>query len=111
MMPGINPKQMKKMMRSMGIKQEELDAEEVVIRLADKELVIHNPQVAKVTMAGQTTFQVMGHVEERLKRPEISEEDIRTVLDQVDVTEEEAKGALLNADGDIAQAILDLQKE
>lgn len=111
MMPGINPKQMNKMMRSMGIKQEELDAKEVVITLADKELIIHNPQVAKVTMAGQTTFQVMGQVEERLKRPEISEEDIRTVLDQVDVTEDEAREALLNADGDIAQAILDLQKE
>ncbi len=111
MIPGINPKQMNKMMRSMGIKQEELDAEEVVITLADRELVIHNPNVAKVTMAGQTTFQVMGQVEERLKRPEISEEDIQTVLGQVDVTEEEAREALLNADGDIAQAILDLQKE
>lgn len=111
MMPGINPKQMNKMMRSMGIKQEELDAKEVIITLANKEIIIHNPQVAKVTMAGQTTFQVMGQVEERLKRPEISEEDIRTVLDQVDVTEEEAREALLNADGDIAQAILDLQKE
>lgn len=111
MMPGMNPKQMKKMMRSMGIRQEELDAEEVVITLADKELVIHNPSVAKVTMAGQTTFQIMGQVEERAKGPEITDEDIQTVLGQADVTEDEAREALLNADGDIAQAILDLQKE
>lgn len=111
MIPGVNPKQMKKMMRSMGIKQEELDAEEVVITLADKELIIHNPSVAKVTMAGQTTFQIMGQVEERAKSPEIIDEDIQTVLGQVEVTEDEAREALLNADGDIAQAILDLQKE
>ena len=88
-----------------------LGPEEVVITLADKELIIHNPSVAKVTMAGQTTFQIMGQVEERAKSPEIIDEDIQTVLGQVEVTEDEAREALLNADGDIAQAILDLQKE
>ena len=108
MMPGMNPKQMKKMMRSMGIKQEELDAELVTITLADREILIHNPQVAKVTMAGQVTFQVVGQVEERPRLPEITDEDIQTVLGQVSVSEDEAREALLDTDGDIARAILNL---
>ncbi len=108
----MNPKQMKKIMKSMGIKQEEINAELVTITMGDKEILIHNPQVLKVKMAGQITFQIVGEIEERAILPEVTEEDINTVLGQVDdVTEDEAREALLDANGDIAQAILDLQKE
>ncbi len=110
MMPGMNPKNMKKIMQSMGIKHEDLQAELVTITLSDKELLIHGPQVMKVTMAGQVTFQVVGTIEERPRLPEITEEDIEAVLGQVDASEDEAREALLNSGGDIAKAILDLQK-
>lgn len=65
MIPGINPRDMQKAMKRLGITQQEIEATEVIIKTADAELVIHNPQVSKVNMMGQETFQIVGRVEER----------------------------------------------
>ena len=65
MFPGVNPRQMQQMMRKMGIAQVDLPAQEVIIRLPDKELVFPNPSVAKVNMMGQETFQLTGEFVER----------------------------------------------
>ena len=56
MFPGMNPREMQKAMKRLGIKQEEIDAEEVIIRTASKDLVIKNPQVSRVYMLGQVTI-------------------------------------------------------
>ena len=53
MIPGINPKQMEKAMKQLGMKQEAIEAEEVVIRCNDKEIVIRNPDVSKINMMGK----------------------------------------------------------
>jgi len=52
MIPGINPREMQKAMKRLGIKQVEIDANEVIIRSSDKEIIIRNPQVSKVDMMG-----------------------------------------------------------
>ena len=111
MIPGMNPKMMKQAMKRMGIKQEEIDASQVIIKLSDRELVIDNPQVSKVNMMGQNTYQVVGEAEERSldTTPEIDEEDIKTVVDQAGCSEEDAKAALEETKGDIAEAIMRLQ--
>ena len=106
MFPGMNPKMVKQAMKKMGMKQEELDAIEVVIKLRDKELLIRNPQVSKVNMMGQETFQVSGTVEEVSS---VNEDDIKTVMEQANCSEDEAKRSLEKTDGDIAEAILSLQ--
>lgn len=104
MFPGMNPKMMKQAMQKMGIKQVELDAEEVIIKLKDKNLIIKNPNVSKINMQGHETFQIMGDVSEESS----NEEDIKTVMDQTGCSEEEAKKALEKYD-DIAEAILNLK--
>ncbi len=111
MFPGLNPRKMQGMMRKMGIAQVEIPATEVIIKTEDKDLVIKNPQVSKVKMMGQETFQISGEVEEHAREtmPEISEEDVKTVMDQAGVDEETAKKAIEDAKGDIAAAILNLQ--
>ena len=110
--PGINPRQAAKMMKRMGIQQQDIDATEVIIRTPEKELVISNPQVSKVNMMGQETFQVIGDVREKVieTEPEINEEDIKTVMEQAKVTKEQARAAIKAAQGDLAKAILDLKK-
>jgi nascent polypeptide-associated complex subunit alpha len=108
MMPGMNPKQMQKAMQRMGIKQEEIDASEVIIKTPEKNLVIKNPSVTKVDMMGQKTFQVIGEVTEESS---ISQEDIKTVSEQANVSEEQAKEALQKTNGDLAEAILELTSE
>ena len=106
-MPGMNPRQMNKMMQKMGIKQEEIDASEVIIKTPGKNLVIKNPSVTKVDMMGQKTFQVIGEISEESP---ISEEDITTVAEQANVSKEKAKKALEKHNGDLAEEIVELNE-
>ncbi|MDK2795243.1 MAG: nascent polypeptide-associated complex subunit alpha [Archaeoglobaceae archaeon] len=105
----INAKQMKKMMKQMGIEMEELDAKEVIIKTSTEEIIFRNPNVTKISAKGMETFQVMGEYEIVKTAPEISEEDIKLVMEQAKVDEETAKRALIEAKGDIAEALLKLQ--
>ncbi len=108
MMPGMNPKQMGKMMAQMGITQKEIEATQVRITLADKELVIDNPQVVEITMQGVKTYQVVGDAREEGKEA-FTEEDVAMVAENTGKTPEEAKAALEKTNGDIAEAIVSLQ--
>ena len=108
----MNPKKMQQAMKKLGIKQIEIEATEVIIRTTDKEITIKNPQVSKVNMMGQETYQVVGQAEERAlsTQPEITEEDINTVAEQANVSKEEAETSIKNNAGDLAKAILDLKQ-
>jgi nascent polypeptide-associated complex subunit alpha len=112
MIPGMNPRKMKQAMKKMGIAQQEIDATEVIIRTADKEIVITEPEVSKINMMGQQTYQIVGNEHEREidSTPDINEEDIKTVSEQAGVSMDEAKEALLKSKGDIAQAIMDISE-
>ncbi len=107
MFQGMNPKLVKQAMKKMGVKETQIEASEVIIKTPEGELVIRNPQVSKVDMMGQTTFQVVGEAE---LIAENNEEDLKTIMDQTDCSEEKAKEALEKAEGDIAKAIMDLQE-
>lgn len=109
MMPGMNPRQMRQAMKRMGIQQEDLEVDEIIMKIGDKELVFKNPQVAKVNMMGQETYQVVGEAVEKEIKEEISEEDIKTVMEQAKVSKKEAEKALKETKGDLAEAILKLQ--
>ena len=113
MIPGMDPRAMKQAMKRMGIKQEEIDdAEQVLIRCAEREIVINNPNVSKVNMMGQDTFQIAGEISERKieTAAEISDEDVKTVMEQAGVSEEKAREAIDKAEGDLAKAIMDLSE-
>lgn len=114
MIPGINPRQMQKMMKKMGMQQVEIDAKEVIIKCEDKDIVISNPNVSKVNVMGQETYQVVGEAHERSpeeETTEINEDDIKTVIDQTSVDHDKARKTLEEAKGDIAEAILKLKEE
>lgn len=107
MIPGVNPKQMAQAMKAMGIKQKEVEADEVVIRGGGREIVISSPQVIEIDMKGVKTFQVMGEISERAA---ISEEDVEMVAAQAGVSSEKAREALGKSNGDIAKAIMGLKE-
>ncbi|MBI5389252.1 nascent polypeptide-associated complex protein [Candidatus Woesearchaeota archaeon] len=112
MMPNLDPRMMKQAMKRMGIKQEELDAEQVIIRLHDKDLILDAPSVSKVNMMGQESYQISGEVREVSRdEPEgmFSEEDIATVMEQAHASKEEATKALEESGGDLAAAIMELK--
>jgi nascent polypeptide-associated complex subunit alpha len=107
MMPGMDPRQMQQLMKQMGIKSEELSAKSVIIETEDAKLIIDNPQVTKISMQGSTSFQIAGEVR---KEESISEDDVKMVAEQAEVSEEKAKDALTEANGDIAEAIMKLKE-
>jgi len=101
---------MERAMRQMGIKTVELDGvREVVIKLADREIVLPNAQVTLMEMPGQRTYQVVGEEFERKPELEIPEDDVRLVMEQAAVSREVALQALKQSGGDIAAAILKLK--
>jgi nascent polypeptide-associated complex subunit alpha len=129
---GMNPRKMKQMMKQMGIDVTELDAEEVVIRTADEELVFSDVQVTRMDAQGQETYQVVGEPEvheageaagaveagdedeadadaETGGDVAIPEDDVELVATRAGVSKGDAREALEAEDGDLAAAIARLE--
>ena len=110
MLPGLgkfNPKQMQAMMKQLGINQEEIDAERVIIEKTDGRIIIENPSIQKIKMQGQESFQISGDVKEETG---FSDDDIKLVAEKTGKSEKEAREALEET-GDIAEAIIKLSSE
>ncbi len=113
---GMNPKQMQQIMKKMGIKVEEIEAERVVIECADRKIIISEPQVMLTKMPGQEMFQISGEVSEAEAGEEdevdtrITDDDIDMVADKAGVGRERAEEMLEETRGDIAEAIMRLKE-
>ncbi|MDO8480668.1 MAG: nascent polypeptide-associated complex protein [Nanoarchaeota archaeon] len=110
MIPGMDPRMMKQAMKRMGMKQDDIDATEVIIRTPEKDIVFSSPSVAKLVMMGQESWQITGEYEEKShdSKVEISEDDIQTVVAQTGKNSDVAKKAIEKHNGDLAAAILEL---
>ncbi len=109
---GMNPAQMKGMMKQLGIKSDELDAQKVTIELSNgKTIIFNNPQVTVVEMKNAKSYTISGEAIESEGHEGISAEDIELVKAQTDCSEEDARAALEESNGDIAEAIASLKKE
>ncbi|USZ71339.1 nascent polypeptide-associated complex protein [Natronosalvus halobius] len=122
---GLNPRKMEQMMKQMGIDVDELDAEEVIIRTADHDLVFTDADVTKMDARGQETYQVIGTPEERERgsagdaggadadetdadadsESAIPDSDIEIVAARTGVSDDEAREALEAENGDLAAAV------
>lgn len=120
----MNPRKMQQMMKQMGIDVTELDAEEVVIKTADEELVFSDAQVTRMDAQGQETYQIVGEPETRElgagddgddggdsdeAADAIPADDVAIVAQRAGVPEDEAREALEAEDGDLAAAIARLE--
>lgn len=133
MMPGgrglRNPRMAQRMMKQMGMSTEELDAVEVVIRLKGREIVLNPVSVTRMNVQGQVLYQVAGEERERAATGEtpkkahpapapvpaqpaevFTDEDVKLVAEQAGVSEDEAREALEDSDGQTADAILKLME-
>jgi len=111
----INPKQMQAMMKQMGISQVDIAATRVIIEKEDGRIIIENPQIQKVKMNGQESFQISGEVKEESQEEESEEEkfeeDIETIAAQTGASKEIAALELEKNNGDIAETIIALNKK
>ncbi len=101
----FDDKQIRLAMKKMGINIKELKAEKVIIETGDKQYIFTNPMVSILEMKGQKTYQIVGKPEIKMK---IREEDVELVAEKTGKSKEEARKALEEANGDIAQAIINL---
>jgi len=112
---GVNPRELRRMLKRMGIEAEELEATRVTIEAKDSLYVVDSPQVIIVRGRGQPTMiYVVGEPREvkqqaAAQQPQVSEEDVKLVAEQAGVDVETARRALIEANGDIAEAILKLK--
>lgn len=104
----MDPRKMQSVMKQLGMSQEDIPASRVIIEKNDgKKIVIENPSVAKIKMHGQESFQISG--DSREESEGFSKEDIKTIMEKTDCSEDEARGALEET-GDLAEAIMMLSK-
>jgi len=104
------------MMKQMGMNMNEMsDINRVILQGRNREIIIEGPQVTNIDVQGTKMYQVAGGKETERKleteeqKVEIPEEDILLVAQQANVSMEKARAALEATEGDLAQAILNLQ--
>ena len=119
----MNPRKMQKMMEQMGIDMSDIDAEEVVIRTPEEELVFTDADVQLMEAQGQKTYQVVGDPESReleagssdaaeetdASSGGVDEDDVELVAMRTGVDEDTAREALEENDGDLADAVDQLE--
>jgi nascent polypeptide-associated complex subunit alpha len=106
----MNPKQMEKMAKQLGMSMEHIDAEQVIIKLrSGGEILVNKPQVSKINMMGQDVFQVSGEISEK-EDEDASDDDVEMVAQKAGVSSDEAR-RVLGQTNDIAEAILRLKEE
>ena len=122
---GMNPRKMKQMMKQMGIDVTEIDANEVVVKTDDEDLVFDAPQVTRMDAQGEMTYQIVGEpesvepsaggaagaagavegAEEAEEEAGIPDDDVEIVSQRAGVPASDAREALEDEDGDLAAAI------
>lgn len=115
---GMNPRDLQKAMKRLGIKLEELNAVKVTVELENGEILeVEEPQVMVMRAKGQPPMlYITGDIKKVEKRaieeekPQFTDEDVALVAEQAGVSLEEARRALEETGGDIAEAILKLQQ-
>ena len=125
----MNPRKMKQMMEQMGIDMEDIDAQEVIIRTPEEELVFDDAEVQLMEAQGQKTYQVVGEPESRelgsgegsaaaeeaddtdesASDSGVDEDDVELVAMRAGVDEDTAREALEANDGDLADAVDELE--
>ncbi|MCL4328293.1 MAG: nascent polypeptide-associated complex protein [Candidatus Thermoplasmatota archaeon] len=118
-MPGkMNSREVKRMMAQMGIKSTDLtDVKKVIFEGAATNIVVTDAAVMKVEAKGEVYFQVSGKISTEEKKaakkqePEVSQEDVTLIMEQTHVNREKAVEALKKANGEVAQAIIDLMEK
>jgi nascent polypeptide-associated complex subunit alpha len=117
MIPGmgkVNPKQMERMMRRMGMQIKEIpQVQEVIIKTAKSDWVFKGAKVTILHTPQGDTYQLSGAKpqivqKEEEKKEEQRDEDVGLIMEQAKVSEEKAREALKASNGNIAEAIMKL---
>jgi nascent polypeptide-associated complex subunit alpha len=104
----LDPKKMQKMLKQFGIESKEIQANQVIIFTPTTKIIINQPQIIEIDIKGNKNYQISGDIS---IEPNISEEDIKLVMENTGCDKEKAIEALKKSNMDIAKAILDLNEK
>jgi len=117
---GFGGKSIEKMLKKAGLKMYEItDVQRVIIETVDERLIIEDPKVIEIEIPGNPkAYQIIAtnvktekkDEEKKEESIEITEEDIKMVVEQTGCSEEQARKALEETKGDIAEAIVKLEE-
>jgi nascent polypeptide-associated complex subunit alpha len=111
----------------MGIDLVDIDAEEVIIRTEDEDLVFTDAEVQRMDAQGQQTYQIVGEPDHRERgesgeseaeseaesesepASDVDDQDVQIVAQRAGVSESDARDALEATDGDLAAAVSKLE--
>lgn len=96
-------------MKQLGMKVEEIPADEVIIKCGGFQIKITDPEVAVMNVMGRNVYQVTG--KEKREAIEPKEEDIKLVMEKTGKDRKTVVEKLKELNNDLARAILELKKE
>src|SRR3989338_4619429 len=103
-----DPKKVEQIMKKLNMKVQQIEAEEVVIRTKDKDIIISRPEIMLADMMGREVYQVSGEVSERIL---VNEDDVRMVMDKTGKDRDTVVKKLEELDNDLAKAIMELKEK
>ena len=107
MFPSMDPEKMQKMLKKLGMKMDNILANQVIIKTDSGDITIDEPQVIKTTMKDQVVFQISGNVKQKM----FSDEDVKLIMEQTGVDDKEKiKELLQQNNGDVAKTIMQLKE-
>ena len=105
--PGkMDPKKVKEMMKKLNMNVKEIQAEEVIIKTSDKNIIISEPEIMIADMMGKEVYQISGVVSES---DQLNEKDIKMVMEKTGKDRETVVKKLEELNNDLAQAIIELK--
>lgn len=103
-----SPEKIEKMMKKLNMNVRQLEADVVVIRGKNKNIIISKPEIMIADMMGREVYQITGEVSESVP---VSEEDIQMVMDKTGKDREVVVKKLEELDNDLARAIVELKEK
>ncbi|MBI2233397.1 MAG: nascent polypeptide-associated complex protein [Candidatus Aenigmarchaeota archaeon] len=104
---GNDPKKIQQMMKKLNLNVRQIEADTVIIKAKDKEIIINKPEIMIADMMGKEVYQITGEVYE--KTP-VDESDISLVMEKTGKDRNTVVRKLEELDNDLAKTIRELKQ-
>ena len=104
---GNDPKKIQQMMKKLNLNVRQIEADTVIIKAKDKEIIINKPEIMIADMMGKEVYQITGEVYE--KTP-VDESDISLVMGKTGKDRNTVVRKLEELDNDLAKTIRELKQ-
>src|SRR3972149_418576 len=108
MIGGKDPKKVADMLKKMNINIREVQAEEVIIKCSDKNIIISKPEIMIADLMGRDVYQISGEVSESTQ---ISEKDVEFVMEKTGKGRDTVVKKLEELNSDLVKAIMELKED